>query len=300
MILETGAEVHLLKGTFQFDDLRDDLEEQGHEEDSYREYEVWYGQRNYALFEDDGYVIVSRNKDATEEVLKTLYRGSGSLADAENDNELKRILDKLGNAPVVLAVVGDSCTVKRCQGYGMAAISYDIGEEELSSELVVLFSSERAAEDAADDYDDVADFIEQTMDLDVADTTSDGEFVLGTGTESYAPPTPAPTATAPPPTEAPAATEATATTAPPPTEAPAREVPTAGPTATPEPTEIANMSNLDIARDIVECGIDDDRDDDILDITSSQPGVGERQAAIKMEEMYSRRDLIDYYYDFCE
>ena len=56
-------------------------------------------------------------------------------------------------------------------------------EEEISTEIAVLFSSEAAAEDAADDYDGVADFMKAHFGQGVEDTESDGEFVTGTATE---------------------------------------------------------------------------------------------------------------------
>ena len=177
--------VILMKGGFVFEDIRDVLDDHSYEESPYRGYEVWAAANAsgaFALLEESGYLISAPSEDAVEEALKTLYRGSGSLADAESGNEMKRILDKLGENPVVFASVTDSCTVRRCQGYGFAVTEYDIDGEELTAEVVMLFSSERAAEAAADDYDDVADFIRQTHGYDIADTESDGEFVLGIGT----------------------------------------------------------------------------------------------------------------------
>ena len=50
--------------------------------------------------------------------------------------------------------------------------------------MAVLFSSERAAESAADDYDDVADFMERNLSigsssLDIDDLKNEGAFVVG-------------------------------------------------------------------------------------------------------------------------
>ena len=180
-----SPQVILMKGGFVFEDIRDVLDDHIYEDSPYRGYEVWAAANAsgaFALLEESGYLISAPSEDAVEEALKTLYRGSGSLADAESGNEMKRILDKLGENPVVFASVTDSCTVRRCQGYGFAVTGYDIDGEELTVEVAMLFSSEGAAEAAADDYDEVADFIRQTHEYDIADTESDGEFVLGTGT----------------------------------------------------------------------------------------------------------------------
>ncbi len=198
------SEVLLLKGAFQFEDTRDDLMDAGYEKNSYRGYEIWEGWTNYApapvvidgnipfwdgwmnyaLIEKGatGYIIVSPSEDAVEGVLNNLYRGSGSLTDGE-DSDLKRILEKLGEAPTVVASVDDPCkAIKRCQGYGSAFTGYDVAAEKINSDFVLLFSSERAAETAADDYDEVADFIELGVGFDIADTKSEGEFVISSGT----------------------------------------------------------------------------------------------------------------------
>ena len=272
--LETGEVVYLLEGISQFDDLRDDLDENGYQEDSYREYEVWIGPWSYALFEEEGRIVVSNRRDGTQEVLKTLYRGSGSLAKAEG-TDLKRILDKLGDAPFVMAVAGDDlCSAKRCQGYGSTPTRYDISREKLHVDFVVLFSSERAAEAAEDDYDEVADFIERQVNLDVADTKSEGEFVVGTATRSYA------SAAAP---RAPVASAPAAATR--------------APTVTPPPTELENMSNLEIARAMIDCGIENGTDE----IREAVMAAGTRdEAARRLSEITSREYLIDIFYYECE
>ena len=200
--------VLLLKGGFVFEDIRDILDDHDYEDNLYRGYELWAAENGsgaIALLEESGYLIKGESEDAVEEVLKTLYSGSGSLSDAESGNELKRILDKLEDNPLVFASVSDSCTVRRCQGLGYAVTGYDIDGEELTANVAMLFSSEGAAEDAADDYDEVADYIRQTYGYDIADTESDGEFVLGTGTleviltsaQPTAPPRQAPPTAAP-------------------------------------------------------------------------------------------------------
>ena len=176
------SEVVLLKGDLQFEDLREDLEDANYEEEPYRGYEAWASpQWNFALLEDDGYLIYSSSISAVEGILRNLYRGSGSLA-AEEDTELERILNKLGDAPAVMAMAADRCSDKRCQGLGIAFTGTDADAEQFTAEFAVLYSSERAAEQAADDYDTIADFLELLFGLDVDDTTSDGEFVVGEGT----------------------------------------------------------------------------------------------------------------------
>ena len=176
--------LRIYAGNFQFEDIRDDLDDAGHEESSYRGYEVWEGASYYVLLEEAGYVIFSDSEDDVEDAVGVLYRGEGSMADAE-DNDLKLILDKLGYAPQIYAFDDSHCEVlSRCQGYGVAFTGYDYDEEETGAQLAVLFSSERAAESAADDYDDVADFIEHNLlilssSLDIDDLKNEGTFVVG-------------------------------------------------------------------------------------------------------------------------
>ena len=175
-----GNSVSVFKGSFDFDDVRDELEEMGLEESSYRGYELW---ERFALLQEDGYLVSGSSPDPVEEVLKNLYRGEGHLAGAE-DNDLKRILEKLPEAFGKAASVGEGfCPVKRCQGAGISYTGMDLNREELTSEIAILFSSERSAEDAAEEYDAIADFVKEEWDSDLENAESDGEFVIGTATE---------------------------------------------------------------------------------------------------------------------
>ena len=175
----------VISGSFEFEDIRDDLDDEGFEETSYRGYEVWEGPIFYALLEEAGYVIYSESEDDLEDSLGVLYRGEGAIADAE-DNDLKRVLDKLGKATFITAF-GECENVRRCQSYGIAYhTEYDIEAAGTKVDFLALFSSERAAEDAADDYDEVADAVEQggsfgSRFLDIGDIKTDGEFVVGQG-----------------------------------------------------------------------------------------------------------------------
>ena len=88
----------------------------------------------------------------------------------------------MGDAPAVMAMARDRCSDKRCQGLGIAFTGTDADAEQFTAEFAVLYSSERAAEQAADDYDTIAISWKLLVGLDVDDTTSDGEFVVGEGT----------------------------------------------------------------------------------------------------------------------
>ena len=195
-------ELLLIQGNFFFEDIRDDWEDQGYEEDSYLGYEIWNGDDHYALLEDAGAIVGSEDEDRIKDVIKMLDRGSDSLATAEG-NDLAAILDQLGASPVVFAMSGEtaeSCEddVSGCVGFGAAFAGVDLDREEVSANLVFLFSSERRAQRAVDDYDDVADLMEETLEslagaadnfsgmpdadgVDIDEVAAEGEFVLGTG-----------------------------------------------------------------------------------------------------------------------
>ena len=190
---EEGWGFVVVKGSFFFDDIRDELEDAGFEEDSYRKYEFWTGSEHYALLEDDGYIISSGEEDAVKGLLNSIYQDADSLEGVDG-GDLKLILDKLGGGGFVIAVAADSdfdwgCAIRRCQGYGFALTGYDVSEEQAHAKFVALFSSERSAETAADEYDELVDFAESVQrngffdfvgDVDVEDAISDGEFVTGT------------------------------------------------------------------------------------------------------------------------
>ena len=225
-----GELLYILEGDFEFADLRADLEDLEYEETSYREYEVWEdrgGRDYYALVGEGQYVLRSKSEDAVKAALNSLYR-EVSLANAE-DNDLKRVLDKVGRAPMVWFINEDRCGIKRCQGYGVAFGGYDAVAEEIPMTFVLLFSSAQAAERAADEYDEVATFVEeQTLrggNIDIADIASDGEFVVGSG--KFVPPEPAAVMPAPAQPAAPTASPAM----------PAAALPATSPlTKPPEPT----------------------------------------------------------------
>ena len=165
-----------------FDVVREELEDFDWEEDTYRGYEVWAsGNRSFALLEKEGQIIEGR-PDSVEKVLNNHYRERGSLAEAE-DSDLKRIVDRLeeGAGLWVNAEDGVCDRVSRCQGVGLSFLSYDLDDEVVLCSYVLLFSSERSAESAADEFDEVSGYLESIGDLDIDDAESDGEFVVGTG-----------------------------------------------------------------------------------------------------------------------
>ena len=173
-----GGTVSVYRANFDPDYIREELEDQDAEENSYRGYAVWESTDGSAIALLESYLVTSASVKSVETVLKNLYNSSGSLARADADNEMKQILDKVGSGFLVDGATGDMCWVERCEGYGWAITEVDESDEEARVEIAILFRNERAAERAADDYDEVADFLEQ-QGLDIEDTEADGSFVVG-------------------------------------------------------------------------------------------------------------------------
>ena len=171
---ETGS-VDVIKGSFNLDEIRDELDDAGFDEDPYRGYEVWQDQNGGGIALLDGYIVAAPLAGSLESVLKNLYNGSGSLERAEDDGEMNQILEKLGDGFQIRAEVGSTCSVERCQGYTTALTD----AERVTVAYALLFSSERAAERAAADYDQVADFLAGVRGIDIEDTEADGSFVVG-------------------------------------------------------------------------------------------------------------------------
>ncbi len=158
----------LADGNFNFDDIRSALEsDYGFDEDAHRGYETWVrgnwsGYRAVGLLEEAGYLLASESNSGLEEVIKRIERESGLLDDADDDLELKRILDAVADGWRVDAhsTSGSNCgsRVSRCQAWAVAVGAND--EESLKTDFVLLFSTERAAESAAEDFNDAADYVE--------------------------------------------------------------------------------------------------------------------------------------------
>lgn len=185
VVVRDGAEIVVMAGDFDLDAIREELEDDDNEENSYRGYEVWEDPDGSAGALLEGYIVFSETHRPVENVLKNLYNGEGSLEKADEDNEMKQILDKVGSGFVVFGVTGDVCWVERCEGYGWAMTEVDESDEEATVEIALLFRNERGAERAADDYDEVADFLEQEG-FDIEDTEADGEFVVGEAIQDLA------------------------------------------------------------------------------------------------------------------
>ena len=183
-----GGGLAVVKADFDPADVQDALEDEDAEEDDYRGYTLWETADGYGAILDGGYIVGGAER-AVKDVLNSLYRGEGALSNADDDSDVKRVLDKLGDGIFIIADVSDACgsRLERCEGYGAALTEADEDREEGSFKYVALFRNERSAENAEENYDSLANFFE-VLDLDVDDAEVDGEFVTGTATEDYSRP----------------------------------------------------------------------------------------------------------------
>ena len=88
----------LLRGGFEWDDLRDDLDDVGFDDSEYRNVEVWEESRlglNIGLLEDRGLVVISSpGDDGVKDVIRAVETGEGFLFE-EVDLEITRALGKV-------------------------------------------------------------------------------------------------------------------------------------------------------------------------------------------------------------
>lgn len=180
-----GWDVEIITGQFEYEDMRDDLDDMNYEEGSYRGYELWTSSLtgwSMALFEEDGFAIFSESESPVKDVLSNLYRDGGSLEEAD-DTDLSQVLEQLGQGHAVVASSEEgACPVRRCQAVGIALTGYEFDEEEATADYQLLFSSDRAAEAAADEYDQISDYFEDLLEFEIYDAEADGQFVYGSGT----------------------------------------------------------------------------------------------------------------------
>ena len=309
------GEILTLSGSqIDFAGVRDWLsdEDEGNvERTSYQGQDLW-GDDRRGMVILDGYLIQG-DTEALKEVLKIKARGEGSLNQA-SDNSLKKAYEDARAGWYVLA--SENCdefsgSLRSCEGY---SITGGQGEEDYLVDVTYRFQfrSEQRAESQALDIEDLID--DQNWDIDLDEVKADGTSVeaKASGDEedfrtewlvSYhgiGTPSPLPTAVPDESTTSngtnTARTSGQPTAAPTAAPAPAAAITTAAPAPTAAPRAIESMSNLEIAREIMRCGIDNGREAaiELVSLYGSQT-----EAARFMTEISSRADLIQGYREEC-
>ena len=171
----SGEELNFLHGEFDFDGIREVLDEGGRKDEDYRGYELWGRYPALALLEDDGYVILG-DPGEVKDVLRSLARDRGLLLQ-DGEDPLKRVMDRVGTGSVAWAD-GDcgGLDLSGCEATAFAASSGD----KFSLEMVdaYVFSSERAAAAAVRKVDDFYEELGDEVDSLDYEVDSDGEFVV--------------------------------------------------------------------------------------------------------------------------
>ena len=312
------GEILMLSGSqIDFAGVRDWLsdEDEGNvERTSYQGQDLW-GDDRRGMVILDGYLIQG-DTEALKEVLKVKARGTGSLNQA-SDNSLKQAYEDARAGWYVLA--SENCDefssdLRSCEAY---SITGGQGEEDYLVDVTYRFQfrSEQRAESQALDIEDWLD--DRGWDIDLDEVKADGtsveakasgdeeDFRLDWLVSYHGIGTPSPLPTAVPdesstsngrdtartpgqPTAAPAATSVSS--APPAAPAPTAAIPPAAPRA------IESMSDMEIAREIMRCGIDNGREAaiELVALYGSQA-----EAARFMSEISSRADLIQGYREEC-
>ena len=168
-------------GDLDFEQIRDELDDARYDDDDYQGYEVWDDGNLWveaaALLDGRGEMVVG-STDAVEGVLKALSRGSGSLLQ-DDDNDLRRALERAGQGWVVLALEGcQGAGVRGCEAVG-AAVSEGSESYLVETTFAYLFRNERTAESELEDLEDYLDD-EFSRDVDIEEVKTDGVFVIVT------------------------------------------------------------------------------------------------------------------------
>ena len=188
----SGSSLVIVRGDFEFDDTREELEDGADcEDDDYRGFELWEcpGGGAVALFERDRYLVFGEQDDL-EQLLTYKRRTPEKLADA-GDSEIKEILDRAGSGWLRFAGIGDDCPIERCDGIAIA-VGESADSDAIPASYAVLFSSERAAAASEGDVA-IDDFLEEMfadfdLELDIGEVKAEGEFVVGSGTAEFVDP----------------------------------------------------------------------------------------------------------------
>lgn len=173
-----GAYV-IVKGNFNFEDIKAALEDEDFDDGTYREREIWEdGSAAVALFEGSGIYVVGASSQV-KKILRALDQNDGFMQSAA---ELRQAFDRAQSGALALSAA-DSCSgtyASNSNGCRAAAIAVTGGNEDTTTfTAVAVFSSERRAETALDDIEEAIedDIDNEIVDLDINEIQRSGEIV---------------------------------------------------------------------------------------------------------------------------
>ena len=182
-MLVVGSEfsTYIVKGTFDFADIRSTLEDEDFDDSEYRESEIWENDDDIAvaLFDSSG-IYVLGEVDSVKEVIKAVHRGEGFAH--PDEHALVSVRNKAGDGLFSYGDTGCSDnfegisarTLENCEAIGITIVGGN--EDEMKFSGAVLFSSERRAESGMDDFEDSIED-NDSIDADIEELKVDGEFV---------------------------------------------------------------------------------------------------------------------------
>lgn len=193
--VDSGGTLTILRGSFDFDVIREELEnDQGCGDGDYQGFELWEctSQRYPAvsLFEKDGYVVLADwQQSELEDVLTYKSRSPERLANAD-DSDINRLLNR-ADGWLKIAFLEYPCP-NQCEGFvGVLEKSSDSVTMPMS--FALLFNSEDAAT-AAKRNSEVEELLHEfffwtlRLGLDISELKVEDEFVVGSGTAEFVAP----------------------------------------------------------------------------------------------------------------
>ena len=167
----------ILKGEFDFEYIRDDLNDNDYDDDDYRGYEVWSGgglrdASAVALIEEAG-LVLSGSGDEVQDILRNLARDL-SARDGGVRNTL-RAMDRAGEGLVLLGISDCGDELRGCEAIATSISAGDRYEYQFTE--VVLFRNERTAESQLDEIEEMSEEGRESFIME--SITLDGEFVIG-------------------------------------------------------------------------------------------------------------------------
>ena len=170
-----GGVYVILKGEFDFEYIRDDLDDGDYDDEEFRGYEVWSGGRvdaipALALMEDDGLVLVGEDNTILD-ILRNLADDTGS-----GDDDTGDVLRAVRRAGEGLVVFGGSPCAQQLRGCEAFAGSFTTGDRyEVRFTGSLLF---RNGERAEAESEDVEKLFERSGYMETRSVTTDDEFVI--------------------------------------------------------------------------------------------------------------------------
>ena len=187
----------LLRGDFKYEDIRFKWQGEDYRKRTYRGYEIWDGADTYAILEDRRTVIGSNYESYVKEFIRIHDGSRTSLAD-EEENDLTRVIKKLGTATATIAVSQEGdCGIRGCRAYGLTYISTDNHRGKAEINLALLLENEARARNALEGYNTVDEAMQQVAmriapgihpglpsidSVQIGEIRRDGSFLLAQGT----------------------------------------------------------------------------------------------------------------------